>query len=78
MLKVAVIGAGISGISASYHLQKFAEVTLFEKNDAIGGHANTVSITDDETGSISVDTGFIVFNSKNYPLFLALKRDLVL
>lgn len=69
MLKVAVIGAGISGISASYHLQKFAEVTLFEKNDAIGGHANTVSITDDETGSISVDTGFIVFNDRNYPGF---------
>ena len=68
-MKVAVIGAGISGITASYYLQQFTDVTLFEGANKIGGHANTVSVADDKVGFLNVDTGFIVYNDRNYPGF---------
>ena len=45
-MKVAVIGAGISGISAAYHLQEFGNVTLFESASRIGGHANTIPVVE--------------------------------
>ena len=65
MTKVAVIGAGISGITASYLLSKKYEVTLFEKDQRIGGHTNTIKV--DERGKeLQVDTGFIVLNDCNY------------
>ena len=63
--KIAVIGSGISGISAAYFLSSKYEVDLFEKNNYLGGHTRTVKITADN--NISIDTGFIVFNDKNYP-----------
>ncbi len=68
-MKVAVIGAGISGITASHYLQQFTDVTLFESANKIGGHANTVSVADDKVGFLNVDTGFIVYNDRNYPGF---------
>jgi len=68
-LKIAVIGAGISGISAAYHLQSKHDVTLMEKANKIGGHANSVSVDDETLCGVNVDTGFIVFNDRNYPLF---------
>ena len=63
--KIAVIGSGISGLSASWALAKQHNVTLFEKNSRLGGHANTVTI--DIDGGLPVDTGFIVYNQQNYP-----------
>lgn len=65
---IAIIGSGISGIAAAYLLQKKYKVTLFEKNDYLGGHTNTRPITTPD-GTRSVDTGFIVFNTTTYPLF---------
>jgi predicted NAD/FAD-binding protein len=66
--KIAVIGSGVSGIVASYLLQRKHEVTLFEKNDYIGGHTNTVTIGEGPDLGTPVDTGFIVLNDKTYPL----------
>ena len=62
---IAVIGAGISGLSVAYLLSQQYEVTLFEKNYYFGGHSNTVSI-DYQGTPIDVDTGFIVFNHRTY------------
>ena len=65
-MKIAVIGSGISGLSAAYYLSKNHHVDLFEKEDHFGGHSNTIDI-DIEGKKISVDVGFIVFNHQTYP-----------
>jgi predicted NAD/FAD-binding protein len=65
---IAVIGGGVAGIVASYLLQRKHGVTLFEKNDYIGGHTNTITIDDGPDQGTPVDTGFIVLNDKTYPL----------
>ncbi|SER89466.1 NAD(P)/FAD-dependent oxidoreductase [Salisediminibacterium halotolerans] len=67
--KIAVIGAGVSGIVASHILQRKYEVHLFEKNDYLGGHTNTIVIPDGPDQGTPVDTGFIVLNDRTYPLF---------
>jgi predicted NAD/FAD-binding protein len=64
--KIAVIGSGISGLSCAWMLNKHHQVTLYEKDDRLGGHSNTVSF-DLDGHNVNVDTGFIVFNPKNYP-----------
>ena len=64
--KLAVIGSGISGISASFFLSKKYEVYLFEKNNYLGGHTRTKTIKENNN-YYDIDTGFIVFNNKNYP-----------
>jgi len=64
--KIAVIGSGISGLGAAYLLNKHADITLYEKNKVIGGHSRTKEINYDGV-EIPVDTGFIVFNNRNYP-----------
>ena len=66
--KIAVIGAGISGLGAAWALRNVHDVTVFEKRDRLGGHANTVTI-DYDGKQIDVDTGFIVYNTLNYPNF---------
>ena len=65
-MKIAVVGSGISGLSAAYYLSKKNHVDLFEKEDRFGGHSHTIDLN---FGSkkISVDIGFIVFNLKTYP-----------
>jgi len=63
--KIAIIGSGISGLSAAWLLSKDHDVTVYEKNNYAGGHANTVKVSTDD-GDVFVDTGFIVFNKKNY------------
>ncbi|MEL6784321.1 MAG: FAD-dependent oxidoreductase [Pseudomonadota bacterium] len=68
---IAVIGAGISGLSAAWLLSKNHNVTLFEPDARLGGHSNTVDMDVNGT-TVPVDTGFIVFNSATYPNLLAL------
>ena len=67
-MKVAVIGSGISGLSAAYFLSKKYKVDLFEKEDRFGGHSHTIDIKlNKDTNKILADIGFIVFNKKTYP-----------
>lgn len=73
--KIAIIGAGISGLASAYFLQRQHQVTLFEANTYLGGHTNTVDITIDNK-QLSVDTGFLVFNEKTYPNLIALFAEL--
>ncbi|WP_428672573.1 NAD(P)/FAD-dependent oxidoreductase [Roseibium sp.] len=70
-LKIAVIGSGISGLSAAWLLAKNHQVTLYEADDRLGGHANTVDVTTTD-GTVPADTGFLVFNERNYPNLVAL------
>ncbi len=72
--RVAVIGAGISGMTAAYHLSDRYTVTLFETEPRLGGHARTVIAG--RNGDQPVDTGFIVFNHANYPNLTRLFNDL--
>ena len=65
-MKIAVVGSGISGLSAAYYLSKKHHVDLFEKEDRFGGHSHTIDLTFGEK-KISVDIGFIVFNFQTYP-----------
>ncbi len=71
VLNVAVIGSGIAGMSAAWLLSSRHRVTLFEQERRIGGHANTVTVERDGR-HIAVDTGFIVYNERNYPNLTAL------
>lgn len=68
--KVAVIGSGISGLSCAWLLNQSQDVTLYEKDDRLGGHANTVSFTLQQR-QVDVDCGFIVYNPINYPNLVA-------
>ncbi len=65
-MKIAVVGSGISGLSAAYYLSKKHYVDIFEKEEYFGGHSYTLDLTS-ESKKISVDIGFIVFNYKTYP-----------
>jgi predicted NAD/FAD-binding protein len=73
--RVAVIGSGISGLTAAYQLRDYAHVTLYEANDYIGGHTNTIDISL-EGIEFPVDTGFLVFNERTYPKLIALFKEL--
>ena len=76
-MKIAVIGSGISGLSAAYFLSKKYKVDLFEKNDHFGGHSYTIDIVDNILNEkVSVDIGFIVFNKINYPNLIKFFHDL--
>jgi predicted NAD/FAD-binding protein len=65
-MKIAVVGSGISGLSAAYYLSKKHHVDLFEKEDHFGGHSHTIDLIFGEN-KIAVDIGFIVFNYQTYP-----------
>ena len=74
-MKIAVIGSGISGLSAAYFLSKKYKVDLFEQNNHIGGHSYTFDIKDKDK-TISVDLGFIVFNELTYPNLIKFFNEL--
>ncbi len=74
-MKVAVIGTGISGLAAAHRLKDRVELTVFEADRRTGGHANTV-VVESERGFESVDTGFIVFNERNYPEFTRILEEM--
>ncbi len=64
--RIAVIGAGVAGLSSAWILSRHHDVLLFEKNDYLGGHSHTIEV-DTPEGPVGVDTGFVVFNYRNYP-----------
>lgn len=70
-LKIAVVGTGIAGMSAAWLLNQRHHITVYEGNGRLGGHANTVDVPS-ATGLCPVDTGFIVYNTRNYPNLTAL------
>lgn len=74
-MKLAIIGSGISGLTAAYRLQQWFDVTVFEAADYIGGHTNTVDVQIDNERH-AIDTGFIVFNDWTYPNFIKLLTEL--
>lgn len=78
-MKIAIVGGGVSGLVCAHRLRAAHDVTIFETGDHLGGHTNTVEVEiNDGAGPrrIAVDTGFIVFNERNYPLFTALLDEL--
>ena len=76
MAKVAIIGSGVSGLTAAYLLKDVHEVTIFESDDRFGGHANTHEITEADGGIQNVDSGFIVHNERTYPNLLRIFKEL--
>ncbi|MFB7179919.1 NAD(P)/FAD-dependent oxidoreductase [Streptomyces sp. NPDC056257] len=74
--KAAVVGAGVAGLTAAYVLASSYEVTLYEADDRLGGHAHTRELSGPDGRTVAVDTGFIVHNERTYPTLLRLFRDL--
>jgi predicted NAD/FAD-binding protein len=74
-MRIAVIGSGISGMVAAYHLSRTHEVTVYESGAHIGGHTNTVDV-DYQGRGYAIDTGFIVYNDWTYPNFIGLLDEL--
>ncbi len=74
-MRIAIVGAGVSGLVCAHMLQHDHELVVFEAGERAGGHANTVHVETD-TGAYALDTGFIVFNDRNYPKFERLLAEL--
>jgi predicted NAD/FAD-binding protein len=74
-MRIAIIGAGVSGLVCAHLLQRDHELVVFEAGERAGGHAHTVRVETD-TGVYAVDTGFVVFNDRNYPKFERLLGEL--
>jgi predicted NAD/FAD-binding protein len=74
--RVAVIGSGVAGLTAAYVLQQRFDVSLYEADDRLGGHAHTHDVVSSDAGTLGVDSGFIVHNEVTYPHLLRLFREL--
>ena len=74
-MKIAIVGAGVSGLTAAYMLSDQHDVTLFERDECLGGHAHTVDVPGGDA-HYAVDTGFLVYNDATYPKFIALLERL--
>lgn len=75
IVRIAIVGGGIAGLTAAYRLDRDHDVTLLEANNYIGGHTNTVDV-DYDGEKHAIDTGFIVFNDRTYPNFCQLLDEL--
>ncbi len=75
MKKLAIIGAGIAGLGCAYKLKDHYDLTIFESNDYLGGHTNTIDVQS-ESECVSFDTGFMVYNQRTYPNLTALLAEL--
>src|ERR1700753_3131617 len=75
-MKIAIVGTGVSGLVAAHHLHRRHEITVYEAAARIGGHTHTVSVPEPGAPDQAIDTGFIVFNDRNYPNFEALLGEL--
>jgi predicted NAD/FAD-binding protein len=64
--RTAIIGTGIAGMGCAHFLHNSSDLTIYEQNDYVGGHTNTVTV-DEDGGPVFIDTGFMVFNFKTYP-----------
>lgn len=73
--RLAIIGAGISGLTAAFKLHEEYDLTVFESNHYIGGHTNTIDV-DTGSATLPIDTGFIVYNERNYPNFTSMLHHL--
>jgi len=74
-MKIAIVGTGVSGLVAAHRLHREHEIVVYEAASRLGGHTHTVEV-DDPRGPLPIDTGFIVFNDRNYPCFEALLAEL--
>lgn len=74
-MKIAIIGSGIAGLTCALRLSDRFQVSVFEANDYLGGHTATVDVVQDGT-TYAIDTGFIVYNERTYPHFIALLDEL--
>jgi predicted NAD/FAD-binding protein len=74
--KIAVIGSGVAGLTAAHVLKRVAEVTLYEADARVGGHADTHEVALGEDSVLPIDTGFIVHNHRTYPTLLRLFAEL--
>ena len=73
---VAVVGAGVAGLTAAHVLRRRYDVTVFEADDRLGGHAHTHELAAAGGGTVRVDSGFIVHNTRTYPTLLRLFGEL--
>ena len=75
MKRIAVVGSGISGLAAAYFLSRRHEVHLFERDERLGGHTNTI-VTESSLGPVALDTGFLVHNDRTYPNLIRLFAEI--
>jgi len=74
--RIAIVGSGVSGLTAAYVLSREHDVTLFEADGRLGGHADTHQVTAADGAELAIDTGFIVHNERTYPLLTRLFTEL--
>lgn len=75
MKSIAIVGTGIAGLACAYMLRKDAKLTVFEQNDYVGGHTNTIEVSE-EGRTVVIDTGFMVYNEVTYPSLTKLFKEL--
>ena len=73
--RLGIIGSGIAGMGCAHFLRQHYDLTLFEAGEHVGGHSNTVTVSENGTG-VPIDTGFMVYNEVTYPLLTRLFKQL--